>query len=96
MSFTYTVNDDNSVTILKEGFVFSVQTDDPDVEGFDAFESKARAEEWAEAAITRYAEELATQAAAFEAANAAAEAERERDVALMGDIDPVTPSTEEE
>ena len=96
MSFTYEVNEDNSVTILNDGYVFSVQTDDPDVEGYEVFESAARASEWAEAAIVRYAAELAAQAAALEAANAAAEAEREREAVVMGDpVSAVEAPTEE-
>jgi viroplasmin and RNaseH domain-containing protein len=55
MSYTYEVNKDKTVTIFREGSVCVVQTDDPATEGYDAFESKARAEEWAKEAIKQYA-----------------------------------------
>lgn len=54
MSYTYEVNKDKTVTIFREGSVCVVQTDDPATEGYDAFESKARAEEWAKEAIKQY------------------------------------------
>ena len=52
--YTYEVNKDKSVTILREGSVCLVQTDDPATDGFDAFASKTRAEEWAKEAIVQY------------------------------------------
>lgn len=52
--YTYEVNKDKSVTILREGSVCLKQTDDPATEGFDAFASKTRAEEWAKEAIAQY------------------------------------------
>lgn len=57
--YIYEVSKDKSVTILREGSVCLVQTDDPATEGFDAFASKTRAEEWAKEAIAQYeADEL--------------------------------------
>ena len=47
MSYTYEVNKDKTVTIFREGSVCVEQTDDPATDGYDAFTSKARAEEWA-------------------------------------------------
>lgn len=96
MAFTYKVNKDKSVTILNDGFVFSVQTDDPSVEGYDAFATVAKAEAWAEAAIVRYQEEILKEQEAFEAANTAAEAEAERDVALIGSSGEVVEAPAEE
>jgi hypothetical protein len=55
MSYTYEVNKDKTVTIFREGSVCVVQTDDPATDGYDAFTSKARAEEWAKEAIKQYA-----------------------------------------
>jgi hypothetical protein len=75
MALTFEVNKDKSVTIYNDGTVFSQQFDDPDVEGYDVFASKARATEWATAAIVRYEAEALAEKAASEAANAAAEAE---------------------
>ena len=75
MALTFEVNKDKSVTIYNDGTVFSHQFDDPDVEGYDVFESKARATEWATAAIVRYEAEILAEKTASEAANAAAEAE---------------------
>lgn len=75
MALTFEVNKDKSVTIYNDGGVFSHQFDDPDVEGYDAFASKARAEEWAKAAIVRYEAELLAEKAKYEDAVAAAEAE---------------------
>jgi hypothetical protein len=54
MSYTYEVNKDKTVTIFREGSVCVVQTDDPATPGYDTFESKARAEEWAKEAIKQY------------------------------------------
>lgn len=78
MALTFEVNKDKSVTIYNEGTVFAHQFDDPDVEGYDAFESKARAEEWAKKAIARYEAELDAEKKAFEEATAAALAELKR------------------
>lgn len=58
MALTFEVNKDKSVTIYNDGTIFSHQFDDPDVEGYDAFESKARAEAWAKKAIAKYEAEL--------------------------------------
>ena len=54
MALTFEVNKDKSVTIYNDKTVFAHQFDDPDVEGYDVFESKARAEEWAKEAIKQY------------------------------------------
>ena len=78
MALTFEVNKDKSVTIYNDGGVFSHQFDDPDVEGYDAFESKARATEWATAAIARYEAEMAAEKAAYDAAIAAHEVEAAR------------------
>jgi len=83
MALTFEVNKDKSVTIYNDGTVFSHQFDDPDVEGYDAFSSKARAEEWAKKAIARYEDELIAEKKSSEEANAAAAAEFERSVALI-------------
>lgn len=96
MAFTYEVNKDKSVTILNDGYVFSTQVDNPDAEGFEPFATTAEAEAWAEAAIARYQEEILNEQAAFEAANAAAEAERERDIALIGSTGEVEEAPSEE
>ncbi len=57
--YTYEVNKDKTVTIFREGSVSVVQTDDPATPGYDVFESKTRAEEWAKEAIAQYeADEL--------------------------------------
>jgi hypothetical protein len=82
MALTFEVNKDKSVTIYNDGGVFSHQFDDPDVEGYDAFASKARAEEWAKAAIVRYEAELGLEKAKYEDAVAAHEAEVARQAAL--------------
>jgi hypothetical protein len=76
MALTFEVNDDNSVTILNDGSIFSHQTDDPEVGGWEPFKSKARAEEWAELAIIRYEEEMNAEKEASEAALAAFEASK--------------------
>lgn len=96
MAFTYEVNRDKSVTILNDGYVFSTQVDDPTVEGFEPFATTAAAEAWAEAAITRYEEEILNEQLAFEAANAAAEAEAERDIARIGSLGEVEEDSSEE
>lgn len=75
MALTFEVNKDKSVTIYNDGTVFSHQFDDPDVEGYDAFASKARATEWATAAIVRYEAEMLAEKTTYEAALAAHEAE---------------------
>lgn len=66
MTLTYEINDDNSVTILNDGSVFLVQSDDPRVDGWDPFSSESSAREWAEEAIERYTAEIAANAAALE------------------------------
>jgi hypothetical protein len=83
MALTFEVNKDKSVTIYNDGTVFSHQFDDPDVEGYDAFETKARAEEWAKKAIAKYAAEMAAEQKAAEEANAAAAAELARQLATV-------------
>lgn len=82
MALTFEVNKDKSVTIYNDGTVFSHQFDDPDVEGYDVFESKARATEWATAAIVRYEAEMLAEKATYDAALAAHEAEVARVAAL--------------
>jgi len=82
MALTFEVNKDKSVTIYNDGTIFSHQFDDPDVEGYDAFESKARATEWATAAIVRYEAEMLAEKTAYDAALAAHEAEAARVLAL--------------
>jgi hypothetical protein len=82
MALTFEVNNDKSVTIYNDGGVFSHQFDDPEVEGYDAFASKARATEWAEAAIVRYQAEIEAEAEKYEDALAAHEAEVARQAAL--------------
>lgn len=84
MAFTYEVSKNKTVTILNDGYIFSTQTDDPDVEGYNAFATKARAEEWAEAAIVRYQAEILAAQEAFEAANVAAEAARDAEAVEVG------------
>jgi hypothetical protein len=86
MALTFEVNEDKSVTIYNDGTIFSHQFDDPDVEGYDVFESTARATEWAEAAIVRYEAEMLADKAAYDAALAAHEAEAAR-VALLQEED---------
>jgi hypothetical protein len=82
MALTFEVNKDKSVTIYNDGTVFSHQFDDPDVEGYDAFASKARAEAWATAAIVRYEAEMLAEKTTYEAALAEHEAEVARLAAL--------------
>ena len=82
MALTFKVNNDKSVTIYNDGTVFSHQFDDSEVEGYDAFASKARATAWAEAAIVRYQAEIEAEAEKYEAALAAHEAEVARLAAL--------------
>lgn len=82
MALTFEVNKDKSVTIYSDGTVFSHQFDDPDVEGYDAFESKERAEKWAKAAIAKYEAELDASKKAADEALAAYEAESARVAAL--------------
>jgi hypothetical protein len=96
MAFTYEVNSDKSVTILNDGYVFSTQVDDPTVEGFEPFATTAAAEAWAETAIARYEEEILNEHVASEAATAAAEAEAERDIALIGSAGEVEEAPSEE
>ena len=83
MALTFEVNKDKSVTIYNEGTVFSHQFDDPDVEGYDAFASKDRAEKWAKAAIAKYEAEMAAEKKAAEEANAAAADELARQLATV-------------
>lgn len=83
MALTFEVNKDKTVTIYNDGTIFSHQTDDPDVEGYDVFESKARAEAWAKKAISKYEAEMAEEKKVAEAAAAAAKAELERSQALV-------------
>ncbi len=82
MALTFEVNKDKSVTIYNDGTVFSQQFDDPDVEGYDVFASKARATEWATAAIVKYEAEMLAEKTAYDAALAAYEAEVARLQAL--------------
>jgi hypothetical protein len=82
MALTFEVNKDKTVTIYNDGTIFSHQTDDPDVEGYEVFESTARATEWATAAIVRYEAEMLAEKEAAEAATAAAAAEFARVNAL--------------
>lgn len=98
MTLTYEVNEDNSVTILNDGSVFLVQSDDPRVEGFDPFESSDSAREWAEEAIARYASEIAETAAKLEEGKAEAEANLAAVEATNGAtlINIVEPTTETE
>ena len=86
MALTFEVNKDKSVTIYNDGTVFSHQFDDPDVEGYDAFASKARAEEWAKKAIAKYEAELDAEKKVAEEAKAAYEAEAAR-VAAMAEAE---------
>jgi len=78
MALTFEVNKDKSVTIYNDKTVFAHQFDDPDVEGYDVFESKARAEEWAKKAVARYQAEIDAAKKASDEANAAAAAELKR------------------
>lgn len=82
MALTFEVNKDKSVTIYNDGTIFSHQFDDPDVEGYDAFESKARAEEWAKKTIARYEAELEAASKAHKEALAAHEAALALEAAL--------------
>jgi hypothetical protein len=83
MALTFEVNKDKTVTIYNDGTIFSHQTDDPDVEGYDVFESKARAEAWAKKAIAKYEAEMAAEKKAAEAAAEAAKAAFERSQAVV-------------
>ncbi len=94
MALTFEVNKDKTVTIYNDGTIFSHQTDDPDVEGYDVFESVARAEEWATAAIARYEAEILAEKEASEAANAAAAAEFERSNASVAELEEVMAEAE--
>jgi len=98
MTLTYEVNDDNSVTILNDGSVFLVQSDDPRVEGWDPFESKQSATEWAEEAIERYESEIAANAAALEDGREEREAELAKTIESNGalGIEILEPSAPEE
>lgn len=103
MAFTYTVNKDKSVTILKDETIFLEQTDDPTTPGWDTFETKAKAEEWAKEAIKRYQAEIDEAQKAFEEANKAVEAlgHVEAAAASTGNFEPevsepeVAPAAEE-
>jgi hypothetical protein len=83
MALTFEVNKDKTVTIYNDGTIFSHQTDDPDVEGYDVFETKARAEEWAKKAVARYQAEIDSEKKASDKANAEAEAEFKRQQELI-------------
>ena len=83
MALSFEVNKDKTVTIYNDDTIFSHQADDPDVEGYEVFATKARAEEWATAAIARYEAEIAAAKLASEEANAAAEAEFARSNAVF-------------
>jgi hypothetical protein len=83
MALTFEVNKDKTVTIYNDGTIFSHQTDDPDVEGYDVFESKARAEAWAKKAIATYEAEMAAEKKAAEAAAEAAKAALELSQAVV-------------
>ena len=87
MALTFEVNKDKTVTIYNDGTVFSHQTDDPDVEGYEVFASKARAEEWATAAIARYEAEIAAAKVIADEANALAAAEFERSNAIVAELE---------
>jgi hypothetical protein len=94
MALTFEVNKDKSVTIYNDGTIFSHQFDDPDVEGYDAFESKARAEAWAKKAIAKYEAELKDAKKEHEEALAKHEAEvaalaaaAEEDAALFAGVE---------
>lgn len=86
--YTYEVSNNKTVTIFREGSVSVVQTDDPATPGYDVFESKARAEEWAKEAIAQYeADEL--REASLKDALGAREKEEEilaKDLASNGDL----------
>ena len=94
MALTFEVNKDKSVTIYNDGTVFSHQFDDPDVEGYDVFASKARATEWATAAIVRYEAEMLAEKTTYDAALAAYEAEVARLQAMEEDAPEVEPEAE--
>lgn len=87
MALTFEVNKDKTVTIYNDGTIFSHQTDDPDVEGYEVFATKARAEEWATAAIARYEAEIAAAKVIADEANALAAAEFERSNAMMAELE---------
>jgi hypothetical protein len=87
MAFTYEVDKKKAVTIYNDGTIFSKQEDDPAVEGYDAFESKARAEEWAIAAIAVYESEIQAAKDAHDAAEAAIAAEKARVEAEQAEVD---------
>jgi len=78
MAFTYEIDKKKTVTIFNDGTIYSVQEDDPAVEGYDAFESKARAEEWAKAAIATYEAAHKAEKDAHEAAEVKIAAEKSR------------------
>lgn len=94
MALTFEVNKDKTVTIYNDGTIFSLQTDDPDVEGYEVFASKARAEEWATAAIARYAAEIEADRLKSEAAKAAAEAEFARSNGLVAELEEAVADSE--
>jgi hypothetical protein len=71
--YTYEVNKDKTVNILREGSLCVVQTDDPATPGYDTFASKARAEEWAKEAITQYEADEARESALGDALGKRAE-----------------------
>ena len=103
MALTFEVNKDKSVTIYNDGGVFSHQFDDPDVEGYDAFASKARAEEWAKKAIARYEAELEASSKAYvealakhEAEVALAAAQAEEQAALLAGVEAEAAADSEE
>lgn len=79
--YTYEVDKDNTVTIFREGSVCVIQTDDPATEGYDSFESKARAEEWAVEAIKQYEEDEVREANAKDALGAR---EQEEETLALG------------
>jgi len=87
MALTFEVNKNKTVTIYNYGTVFSHQTDDPDVEGYEVFALKARAEEWATAAIARYEAEIAAAKVIADEANALAAAEFERSNAIVAELE---------
>jgi len=87
MALSFEVNKDKTVTIYNDETIFSHQTDDPDVEGYEVFATKARAEEWAIAAIARYEAEILAEKEAAEAATAAAEAEFARSNTSVAELE---------
>jgi hypothetical protein len=94
MAFTYTVNKDKSVTILQDGTIFLEQIDDPTTPGWDTFETKAKAEEWAKEAIKRYQAEIDETKKASEAASTATDAlghveASAESTGYLGDVDVV-------